>query len=314
MNNIFTYLQLFYKSVDKTYLIICSVLAALFIFFNYKFSIETKLLAQLTGRWQKFAGFYIVYLIAFSVPYLLLFLLKRHELPMNYKLLVLIIIAPAIFAFKVTAGGWRDWILQLQPGVWGRYIASITDLPIRFILVLLLLLLVKIIIQPQQGLWGLTAKNFNASPYFIMLVIMVPLIAFASTQHDFLSAYPKYKQVGFIYPHVKNKDWVNGLYELSYGIDFITIETFFRGFLIIAFVKYVGPYAIVPAAVFYCSIHFGKPLLECISSYFGGMLLGIVAWQTQSILGGLIVHLGIAWMMETGSFIGNKFLNIPQTR
>ena len=99
--------------------------------------------------------------------------------------------------------------------------------------------------------------------------------------------------------------WYKILYEISYGIDFLTIELFFRGFLVFAFVRYVGADAVLPMAVFYCSIHFGKPLFECISSFFGGMLLGIIAYRTQSILGGIMVHLGIAWMMEIGGYLGN---------
>jgi len=99
--------------------------------------------------------------------------------------------------------------------------------------------------------------------------------------------------------------WTRILYEISYGIDFITIELFFRGFLVFAFVRYVGADAILPMAVFYCSIHFGKPLFECISSFLGGLLLGIVAYRTQTIVGGLVVHLGIAWLMEIGAIAGN---------
>jgi membrane protease YdiL (CAAX protease family) len=92
---------------------------------------------------------------------------------------------------------------------------------------------------------------------------------------------------------------------LSYGSDFLGIEIFFRGFLILAFIKWAGQDAILPMACFYCTIHFGKPLGECISSYFGGILLGIVVYNTRSIYGGLIVHLGIAWLMEIGGYIGN---------
>jgi hypothetical protein len=31
-----------------------------------------------------------------------------------------------------------------------------------------------------------------------------------------------------------------------------------------------------------------------------------VVYHTRSIFGGLIVHLGIAWMMELGGYIGNS--------
>jgi phosphoserine aminotransferase len=38
------------------------------------------------------------------------------------------------------------------------------------------------------------------------------------------------------------------------------------------------------------------------------MILGIVVYNTRSILGGLMVHLGIAWLMEIGGYIGNPIL------
>ena len=57
-------------------------------------------------------------------------------------------------------------------------------------------------------------------------------------------------------------------------------------------------------AAFYCTIHFGKPLGECISSFFGGLVLGVLAARTRTIYGGLIVHLGLAWLMELGGWLG----------
>ena len=59
--------------------------------------------------------------------------------------------------------------------------------------------------------------------------------------------------------------------------------------------------------LFYCTIHFGKPLGECISSFFGGLLLGIITFHTSAIWGGLIVHLGIAWLMELGGYLAGLY-------
>jgi membrane protease YdiL (CAAX protease family) len=136
-----------------------------------------------------------------------------------------------------------------------------------------------------------------------MLLIMIPLIAAASTQPDFQAMYPKLKLITTASTIDKLSWWKKLLFELSYGSDFISIELFFRGFLILAFIKWAGKDAILPMACFYCTIHFGKPLGECISSYFGGMILGIVVYNTRSIFGGLMVHLGIAWLMEIGGYI-----------
>ena len=136
---------------------------------------------------------------------------------------------------------------------------------------------------------------------------MIPLIAAASTQPDFLEAYPKLKSVLPLPEKYQFTSWFYKLlFEISYGSDFFSIELFFRGFLILGFIKWAGKDAILPMACFYCTIHFGKPLGECISSYFGGILLGIVIYHTKSIFGGLIVHLGIAWLMELGGYLGSS--------
>ena len=144
-------------------------------------------------------------------------------------------------------------------------------------------------------------KRFSVKPYLILLACMIPLIAFAGTQSDFLNTYPKVKNISFISSYVTNYWPYQLIYELSYGSDFFSIEFFFRGFLVLGFIRYAGKDAILPMAAFYCSIHFGKPLLECITSYFGGIILGVIVYRTKSIWGGLLMHLGIAWMMEVAA-------------
>ncbi|MBC7851786.1 MAG: CPBP family intramembrane metalloprotease, partial [Chitinophagaceae bacterium] len=174
-----------------------------------------------------------------------------------------------------------------------------------FIIGIILIAIWKII-GFKKPIAGLSFRNFNIKPYLIILACMIPLVAFAATQSDFLRMYPKYKSITFIAPFTAELWKYRLLYELSYGSDFVTIELFFRGFLVLAFCKLFGKDAILPMAAFYCTIHFGKPLLECISSYFGGIILGVIVYRTQTIWGGLIAHLGIAWMMEAGGYFGNQ--------
>jgi hypothetical protein len=188
---------------------------------------------------------------------------------------------------------------------WNRYWNTLLYWPARLVVLLFLLALCKSISRDRDGFWGLRARHFHPKPYLLMLLIMVPLIAAASTQPDFLLAYPKLKTV-IPLPGGADPGWFYQLlFELSYGSDFFSIEIFFRGFLILGFMKWIGKDAILPMACFYCTIHFGKPLAECISSYFGGLLLGVVSYHTRSIYGGLIAHLGIAWLMEAGGYVGN---------
>jgi hypothetical protein len=53
----------------------------------------------------------------------------------------------------------------------------------------------------------------------------------------------------------------------------------------------------------YCFLHFGKPAGEAISSIFGGYILGILAFRSRNIYGGLIAHLGVAWGMDWLAFL-----------
>lgn len=66
----------------------------------------------------------------------------------------------------------------------------------------------------------------------------------------------------------------------------------------IGLAPFLGRSGVLAMAVIYCSLHFGKPAGEAISSIFGGYILGIVAYETKSVWGGVIVHVGIAWLME----------------
>jgi len=134
---------------------------------------------------------------------------------------------------------------------------------------------------------------------------MVPFIALASTQHDFLRRYPTFS--AFVQGETFDSTLLTkmGIYEFLYGSDYVAIELFFRGFVIYALARYMGKGAIIPMATMYVFIHFGKPVGETISSFFGGTILGIIAYETNSIFGGIIAHCGIAYMMELGGFLGN---------
>ncbi|TAH05223.1 MAG: CPBP family intramembrane metalloprotease [Sphingobacteriales bacterium] len=302
MTQILSYLREYATSIDKWLLIFSIIFIGVFIVINYRFGLETKIISNLNSRWDKFIGFYLVYATAFIIPYLFIYFFRPHQITSPSFFWILLLIAPALFALKVTV---PNPFNLLPASAVNRFIAIVTNLPFKLLILLVPLFILYWLTPGQTHFWGLTTTNFKWQPYFLMLLFMLPLIAFASSQADFLATYPKLKQIAFIQPHTKNMWWYKLLYEISYGIDFISIELFFRGFLVFAFVKYAGPSAIIPMATFYCSIHFGKPLLECISSFFGGMLLGIVASNTQSIAGGLVVHLGIAWLMEAGGFLGN---------
>lgn len=302
MSTILTYLREYASAIDKWLLFFCVVWTSVLITLNYTLSIESGMIKGLASRFEQFIALFLVYCSAFIIPYLFATALRKHLVTVTPVFWILLLIAPALFALKVTIANPLD---NKMEGVWGNYLTIVTALPFKLLVVLIPLIVLHKILPASPSFWGMTLKNVQWRPYVLMLVLMSPLIVFASTQPDFLDAYPRLKQVAFIRPHTDNLLWYQLLFEISYGIDFITIELFFRGFLMFAFIRYAGPAAILPMACFYCSIHFGKPLFECITSFFGGLILGIIAYRAQSIAGGLAVHLGIAWLMEIGGYLGN---------
>ncbi len=151
--------------------------------------------------------------------------------------------------------------------------------------------------------YGLTQTRFDARPYLMLIGIMLPLLIAASFQGSFLRQYPMYKNSSADEYLGVSEVVTAGTYEIFYGLDFITVELLFRGFFVIGLAKFLGRSAVLSMAVIYCSLHFGKPMGEAISSIFGGYILGVVAFETRSVWGGIMVHMGIAWLMELIAFL-----------
>lgn len=301
MQRIIQYTIHYFRSVNKLILIYVSLFTGLIVFMNYQYGIDEMIRKNILLPVKLFS-WYIVFLLAFGLPYLYWKLIHRPIIAKPYQLLALILLAPAIFAIKMSIHPSFQWV---DNAAWNNYWNKILYWPILLLTTALLLYSTRKLFSHEKPFYGLRFKKVEWKPYWLMLFAMIPLIALASTQADFLRTYPKYQSLIDSSVDGMLQWWHILLYELSYGSDFFTIELFFRGFLILGFVKYAGKDAILPMACFYCAIHFGKPMAECISSYFGGIILGIVVYNTRSIAGGLLVHLGIAWLMELGGYFGN---------
>ncbi|MGB0525759.1 MAG: CPBP family intramembrane glutamic endopeptidase [Flammeovirgaceae bacterium] len=179
-----------------------------------------------------------------------------------------------------------------------RFIGSILNNSRRLALYVIPLLIIKFIYDRQeQGLYGLQIKGVDFRPYFYMLLIMLPLITIASFNEAFLKQYPRFfwrtKEVFGL-----AKWQMATIFELFYGMDFLFVELMFRGALIVGMTKLLGKDSVLPMAVMYGFLHFGKPVGEAVSSVFGGYLLGIFAYYSRNIWGGVFIHMGIALLME----------------
>lgn len=305
MQPIFRYIKDFYDREFKAfYFLLVLLVVSTLIYLNYWHALESHYINAGNNRWLRFAGYYLLYFTPFAIAYgLQLLFYKDCDYYRNYWFWFILILAPGIFAFRVNFDMQETIIRQFLSGdeqkYWIHCINWVTRVFVALIPVYIIWFIKDRMNQPFYG----TKKLDNIKPYLVMLVIMIPLIALASTQKDFLAMYPKARLIDHLVFH--DHPWRYLVYELCYGFDFISIEFFFRGFLILSLARICGTHCIIPVACFYCTIHFGKPMGEAISSFWGGILLGIVSYNTRSIWGGLIVHLGIAWLMEAGGWLGS---------
>jgi hypothetical protein len=212
----------------------------------------------------------------------------------------------ALVFYSIYAGFYAhvSWSQQLFGGqVFVFLYYCLRNLQSVLTIVLPLFLFYRFVDRQPSSFYGMVPKRKGLVLYTLLLALMIPLITIASFQPDFLASYPTYKDTNsnefFNVP-----EWITALvYELCYGWDFVPTELMFRGFLVIGMSRVLGRGALLPMVVWYCCIHFGRPLGEAVSSIFGGYLLGVLALSTRSIWGGLLIHIGIAWGMEIAAFV-----------
>jgi Type II CAAX prenyl endopeptidase Rce1-like len=252
----------------------------------------------------------IFYLFLFySFPFMVCILLirwqgkKKNILNRKYILLALIGILFLAFDSSYYIMQYAGEYFSSNRYIYGWAHACFSNLSSTFTVIIPLFILYSLTKTFKPELFGFRLNGASVRPYLILIIFMLPLIYLASFRPDFLDHYPTYID-HFEYEHLALDQWQTvGIYEACYGFDFISVELFFRGFLVVGLSRIIGKDAILPMVAIYCFLHFGKPMGEAISSIFGGYILGILAYESRNIFGGLIAHLGVAWGMEYLAFI-----------
>jgi len=245
----------------------------------------------------------IFYLLFLCFIFLAFYLISNTRL--NIKQLLFIIFSVATLYFNYETRNLSEELfnsLQLNPKLYNWFYKCFVNFQKVAALGIPLFIVYSLQRKELNNFYGFSSKGFNARPYLIMLLFMLPLIIGASMFPSFQNKYPRYKpglaeELGLISEFVSV-----GFFELTYFLRFVGVEAFFRGFLIIGGVLVFGRKAILPAACIYSAWHFGKPMGEAIGAFFGGYVLGILAYRTQSIFGGIAIHYGIALLMELAAW------------
>jgi len=152
--------------------------------------------------------------------------------------------------------------------------------------------------EKLASFYGLTRRGFDYKPYMGILLVSFPFIFWASLQPGFQNMYPRYLP-GTAEQYWSVSSWLTvSSYQFTYIVQFITLEIFYRGFIVFALARYLRGGAVWPMVTVYCFLHFTKPFPEAVGAIFGGYLLGVISYYSKSVMGGVMVHVSIALLME----------------
>lgn len=292
------------------YLVIL-IFTAICIGFNYQYDFEDSIIDSYTGQPIKWLWMFLFHGGPFFIVCLILYAFgKKREWLKSSSYWLKFLIGFGLLALDRSFYGFdvfKEFMLPRDTYFLMRCINWASSL---ILVVIPLLVLYPFLEKGEQKNWyGMAWEKFDATPYLVLLGIAAVFLALGSFLSEINSYYPRYGGSGvriFLLNHpALSEGWAVALFELSYGSNFISVELIFRGFLIFAFTRTLGGYAVLPMVVTYAFLHFGKPMGETISSIFGGYVLGIISYNSRNIWGGIFIHLGVAWLMELFGWLQN---------
>ena len=177
--------------------------------------------------------------------------------------------------------------------------------------VLIPLAIVAFVFRESLASYGWTWRGQlrHVPRYAALYVAMIPVVLLAASLSSFQLKYPFYKSAA-------DGGAAFWGYEFVYGLQFMGVETFFRGFLTFALFRRFGYWALPMMCVPYVMVHFNKPLPEALAALGAGLVLGYMALRAGSCVLGIFLHWSIGFTMDvlaiakiTGGF-GNALRQI----
>lgn len=110
-------------------------------------------------------------------------------------------------------------------------------------------------------------------------LVMVVVLSFVARQPDMVAYY-----------QLRAPKGVARLIFLN-GVDLWGWEFIWRGFMLFALARVFGPGAAIwLQAIPFAFMHLGKPEMETLTTLFGGVGFGFIAWQSESFLYPFLIH------------------------
>ncbi len=190
------------------------------------------------------------------------------------------------------AGQWYRRVFE-QDGRKMLWRNTYWSLSISVFYFILPVIVIKLFLREQLRDYGLKLTGWYRKSwvYLLGLGIVIPLVFLFGRTTSFQNTYPFYKGAA--------RSWSDLIaWELIYGLQFFTLEFFFRGVMIHGVKHRLGFYSVLIMTIPYTMIHFGKPFPETLGAIIAGLFLGTLSLWTRSIWLGVAIHCTVAWSMD----------------
>ncbi|NJN42248.1 MAG: CPBP family intramembrane metalloprotease [Flammeovirgaceae bacterium] len=276
---------------------------------NYYFELDDTFFDSFNENPVQIGLYFLFFGIAYyTSAYITLRLTRKSELFLKKEFWLLSLAGIAILSFRVgfpyTNSIVHSWSMDSRLHLWVYY--SLAN-AINFLTTALPLVVIFVIIRQTREKFGINNHHKSLAGYWSILLLILPFIFIGSFEPGFKNYYPTYK-ANLVSDILGWPMYLPmAIYEICYGLDFFNVEFLFRGLMVIGLTHILGKEAILPMVCTYCFLHFGKPMAESISSIAGGYVLGVFAFYTRNIWGGVILHIGVAWSMELAAYFQKIF-------
>jgi uncharacterized protein len=147
-------------------------------------------------------------------------------------------------------------------------------------------LIVKLLFREKLADYGVRLGNRRRTARsFLVCAPVVVLAAYMAARYP--SIWKEYP----INPHAGCSPQTFALHALSYLLFYLGWEFQFRGFMQHGLQESMGyANALLVQVMASVLVHLGKPVIEIYASIIGGLVWGILAYRTRSLLSGLLQH------------------------
>jgi uncharacterized protein len=149
----------------------------------------------------------------------------------------------------------------------------------RLVLFLVVPFITLLLLGEHPAEYGLRLGAWRAGLLLLLtgMAVVTPIVFAVSGLPDFAAYY--------------HRDAANLPATLAgNAVDVAAAEFLFRGFLMWTLIRLAGPMGVVLATFPFVFTHLGKPELETLSTFFGGLGFGWIAWRTRSVLYSALIH------------------------